>query len=199
MAFTEEQEAKILAFIENASKTQTPPEEPKDKEPKGDNIVDEAKEAYRKEAEAKELNASLANAIKFNMSVDGFIKDNEAILPKEARTLFDTVNNKVYSTDVDKANVLRKGLIEQFIELKENFDILPSSLKEKANRFKALTDDEKVKQSGKFWDIVEIGASQKVLIRKAEQFKKQGGQEQKSEFSEFEKRVLNKARNIKED
>lgn len=199
MAFTEEQEAKILAFIENASKTQTPPEDPKDKEPKGDNIVDEAKEAYRKEAEAKELNASLANAIKFNMSVDGFIKDNEAILPKEARTLFDTVNNKVYSTDVEKANVLRKGLIEQFIELKENFDILPSSLKEKANRFKALTDDEKVKQSGKFWDIVEIGASQKVLIRKAEQFKKQGGQEQKSEFSEFEKRVLNKARNIKED
>ena len=199
MAFTEEQEAKILAFIENASKTQTPPEDPKDKEPKGDNIVDEAKEAYRKEAEAKELNASLANAIKFNMSVDGFIKDNEAILPKEARALFDTVNNKVYSTDVEKANVLRKGLIEQFIELKENFDILPSSLKEKANRFKALTDDEKVKQSGKFWDIVEIGASQKVLIRKAEQFKKQGGQEQKSEFSEFEKRVLNKARNIKED
>lgn len=199
MAFTEEQEAKILAFIENASKTQTPPEDPKDKEPKGDNIVDEAKEAYRKEAEAKELNASLANAIKFNMSVDGFIKDNEAILPKEARTLFDTVNNKVYSTDVEKANVLRKGLIEQFIELKENFDILPSSLKDKANRFKALTDDERVKQSGKFWDIVEIGASQKVLIRKAEQFKKQGGQEQKSEFSEFEKRVLNKARNIKED
>lgn len=199
MAFTEEQEAKILAFIENASKTQTPPEDPKDKETKSDNIVDEAKEAYRKEAEAKELNASLASAIKFNMSVDGFIKDNEAILPKEARALYDTVNNKVYSTDVEKANVLRKGLIEQFVELKENFDILPNSLKEKANRFKSLTDDEKVKQSGKFWDIVEIGASQKVLIRKAEQLNKQGGQEQKSEFSDFEKRVLEKARNIKKD
>lgn len=199
MAFTEEQEAKILAFIENASKTQTPPEDPKDKEPKGENIVDEAKEAYRKEAEAKELNASLASAIKFNMSVDSFIKENEAILPKEARALYDTVNNKAYSTDVEKANVLRKGLIEQFVELKENFDILPNSLKDKANRFKALTDDEKVKQSGKFWDIVEIGAYQKVLIRKAEQFNKQGETEKKSEFSDFEKRVLNKARNIKED
>lgn len=199
MAFSDEDKEELRNMFSEFFKAQTPPEDPKDKEPKGDNIVNEAKEAYRKEVEAKELNASLANAIKFNMSVDGFIKDNEAILPKEARALFDTVNNKVYSTDVEKANVLRKGLIEQFIELKENFDILPSSLKDKANRFKALTDDEKVKQSGKFWDIVEIGASQKVLIRKAEQFNKQGGQEQKTEFSEFEKRVLNKARNIKEN
>lgn len=199
MAFSDEDKEELKNMFSEFFKAQTTPEDAKDKEPKGDNIVDEAKEAYRKEAEAKELNASLANAIKFNMSIDGFIKDNEAILPKEARALFDTVNNKVYSTDVEKANVLRKGLIEQFIELKENFDILPSSLKDKANRFKALTDDEKVKQSGQFWDIVEIGASQKVLIRKAEQFNKQGGQEQKSEFSDFEKRVLEKARNIKKD
>lgn len=198
MAFSDEDKEELKnMFGEFLKAQQTPPDADKSKD--DNNIVDEAKERYKKEAEAKELNASLANAIKFNMSVDGFIKDNEAILPKEARALFDTVNNKIYSTDVEKANVLRKGLIEQFIELKENFDILPNSLKEKANRFKALTDDEKVKQSGKFWDIVEIGAEHKVLIRKAEQLNKQGGNDKKTEFSDFEKRVMEKARNIKKD
>lgn len=198
MAFSEEDKEELKnMFGEFLKSQQTPPDADKSKD--DNNIVDEAKERYKKEAETKELNASLANAIKFNMSVDGFIKDNEAILPKEARALFDTVNNKVYSTDVEKANVLRKGLIEQFIELKENFDILPNSLKEKANRFKALTDDEKVKQSGKFWDIVEIGTEHKVLIRKAEQLNKQGGNDKKTEFSDFEKRVMEKARNIKKD
>ena len=189
MAFTEEQEKQILDFIANASKQTTPPEGDKE-DPKGDNIVDEAKQRYKKDNDAKELNANLAQAIKFNLSIDSFIKDNEAILPKEAKALLDTVNTKAYSTDVEKANVLRKGLIDQFIELKENFDILPNSLKDKANRYKALTDDEKAKQSSQFWDIVEIGATHKVLIRKAEQLSKNGGQVQKSEFTDFEKRVF---------
>lgn len=143
MAFTEEQEKLILDFIANQSKPAEPATPPK--EEKSDNIVDEAKQRYQKDSETKELNASLANAIKFNLSIESFIKDNEAILPKEAKALFDTVNSKVYSTDVEKANVLRKGLIDQFIELKENFDILPNSLKERAGKYKALTDDEKNK------------------------------------------------------
>lgn len=197
MAFTEEQEKQILDFITkqgNPAEPATPP-----KEEKTDNIVDEAKKRYEQDNATKELNASLANAIKFNLGIENFIKDNEAILPKEAKALFDTVNLKVYSTDVEKANVLRKGLIDQFIELKENFDILPNSLKERANKYKALTDDEKAKQSGQFWDIVEIGAAHKVLIRKAEQLSKNGGQEAKTEFSEFEKRVFDLVNKNKKD
>lgn len=197
MAFTEEQEKLILDFIANQSKPAEPATPPK--EEKSDNIVDEAKQRYQKDSETKELNASLANAIKFNLSIESFIKDNETILPKEAKALFDTVNSKVYSTDVEKANVLRKGLIDQFIELKENFDILPNSLKERAGKYKALTDDEKTKQSSQFWDIVEIGTSQKVLIRKAEQLSKNGGQEAKTEFSEFEKRVFDLVNKNKKD
>ena len=70
MAFTEEQEKQILDFIANASKQTTPPEDPKKEDPKGDNIVDEAKQRYQKDSETKELNANLAQAIKFNLSID---------------------------------------------------------------------------------------------------------------------------------
>ena len=66
-------------------------------------------------------------------------------------------------------------MIESFIELQQNFDLLPETMKSKALKFKALTANEKEKQSALFWDVVEVGATHRQLMSKAAALQKANG------------------------
>lgn len=150
------------------------------------NIVDEAKKGLKEEADSKRERSELENAIKFNMNIAKFVEDNDKVLPAEAKKIIETVNGKSYSSEEDKANDFRKALIESFIEKQENIDVLPSSQKEQVEAFKSLTEDEKAKQSSKFWGIVDVGAAQKVMLRRADQKNNAGS----GDMDSFEKRWL---------
>lgn len=159
-------------------------EEAKSKE----NIVNEAQKKLTDEKKTAEERADIESAIKFNMNIDKFVSDNSALLPAEAKKILETVNGKSYSSEKSKADELRKSLIESFIQVQGNIDALPQSQKEQVANYKALTEDEKVRQSTKYWGIVDVGISQKMLTKKASELAKAGGTG--GDTSAFQQRFL---------
>lgn len=160
-------------------------ERAKDKEPEK-NIVDDAKQKLAEEQAAKNNNAEMESAIKFNMNIEKFVKDNEKVLPSEAKKIIETIGGRNFGSESEKANNTRKAIIDSFIQLQANIDVLPASQKEAVERYKNLTEEEKVKQSSRFWGIVDVGTTNKVLMRKAEQ---QRG-DSSGNADDFEKRFL---------
>lgn len=175
MAFTEEQEQMILASMEQMKSFFDKQSENKTTPPNEENVLDNAKKAFEEQKTSQEQHAAMEDAIKFNLGIGKFVEDFKQFLPETTSALLDEVNKKNYSTETLKANAIRSGIIQSFIELKQNFDILPETMKNKALRFKALTADEKEKQSGSFWDVVEVGATHRQLTSKAQALQKANG------------------------
>lgn len=157
----------IEAYIASQEKDKPEKEKP-------ETIVNEAKSKLNQEQQAAADRADIESAIKFNMNIDKFVTDNQALLPAEAKKILETVNGKSYSSEKSKADELRKSLIDSFIQVQANIDALPQSQKDQVNIYKALTEDEKVRQSTKFWGVVDVGISQKMLTKKANELAKAG-------------------------
>jgi hypothetical protein len=170
MAFTEEQEQAILNFITKTSApAEKPAEAPAQKAEASKTVVDEAKEAVNAEKNAETALAKIQESVKFNLSVKDFVEKNKSTLPEEASKILATVEGKVYKNESEKANAVRKNLIESFIEKQENMDFLSDSLKAKALTFKNLAETDKERRSNEFWDLVDIGVELKFNKNKAKE------------------------------
>jgi hypothetical protein len=169
--FTEEQTKVINEMIANAvalkstAEQKTISQEVEQKK----TITQEAKESLDTEKQAEIALSKIQESIKFNLSVKDFVEKNKFILPEESIKILATIENKIYKNDTEKANAVRKNLIESFVEKQENIDFLSDSLKIKALNFKALTEIDKERRSGEFWDLVDIGVDLKFNKNKAKE------------------------------
>ena len=187
MALTEEQEKAILDFM---TKSSAPAEKPAEALK---TVVDEAKEAVNAEKKAEILIAEIQDSVKFNLSVKDFVEKNKSILPEESVKILSNVESKNYKNDNEKANAVRKNLIESFLEKKENIDCLESSMKARAENFKALAETDKERRSKEFWDLVEIGVALKYNKNKAQELNKVNGVNASSSGNPLEDKILAKA------
>lgn len=159
------------------------------KEEKKESIADEAIKRLENEKKEKEETAEIEDAIKFNLSISEFVSKNKNILPDETENIIKTADERNFKNSSEKANAIRKGIIEAFIKYKENIEKLPQSIQAEVARFNSFTEREKEAQSKRFWSIVEVGAEYKILSRKAEQLQNNGGHGA-AENSAFEQRFL---------
>lgn len=159
------------------------------KEEKKESIADEAIKRLESEKKEKEETAEIEDAIKFNLSISEFVSKNKNILPDETENIIKTAEERNFKNSSEKANAIRKGIIEAFIKYKENIEKLPQSIQAEVARFNSFTEREKEAQSKRFWSIVEVGAEYKILSRKAEQLQNNGGIST-AENSAFEQRFL---------
>lgn len=159
------------------------------KEEKKESIADEAIKRLENEKKEKEETAEIEDAIKFNLSISEFVSKNKNILPDETENIIKTAEERNFKNSSEKANAIRKGIIEAFVKYKENVDKLPQSIQAEVARFNSFTEREKEAQSKRFWSIVEVGAEYKILSRKAEQLQNNGGHGA-AENSAFEQRFL---------
>lgn len=171
MAFTEEQEQNINATIarmaaymdaqdkaradadakakaEAAAKEQTKPA----------TLLDTAKEQVKTDAANAGNQSSIESALGFNMKIGDFAEKYKDVLPPTTGAILDAANKKTFSGAVEKADEIRKALIDGYLEVKENYEKMPASLKDRAARYMALTEEGKRKNSADFFDLVEIGA-----------------------------------------
>lgn len=137
--------------------------------------LSEAKSALRDEQNNQESRAEMEQAIKFNLAADDYIKQNKEILPEEAQKIIEVVNAKKFSSEMEKAQEIKKALIQSFIQFEENVKNLPGSIKAQVDLFNQLTEREKSRRAGDFWGIVEVGIECKKLARKAEILQNNGG------------------------
>lgn len=159
------------------------------KEEKKESIADEAIKRLENEKKEKEETAEVEDAIKFNLSISEFVSKNKNILPDETENIIKTAEERNFKNSSEKANAIRKGIIEAFVKYKENVEKLPQSIQAEVARFNSFTEREKEAQSKRFWSIVEVGAEYKILSRKAEQLQNNGGYGA-AENSAFEQRFL---------
>lgn len=159
------------------------------KEEKKESIADEAIKRLENEKKEKEETAEIEDAIKFNLSISEFVSKNKNILPDETENIIKTAEERNFKNSSEKANAIRKGIIEAFIKYKENVEKLPQSIQAEVARFNSFTEREKEAQSKRFWSIVEVGSEYKILSRKAEQLQNNGGYGA-AENSAFEQRFL---------
>lgn len=159
------------------------------KEEKKESIADEAVKRLENEKKEKEETAEIEDAIKFNLSISEFVSKNKNILPDETENIIKTAEERNFKNSSEKANAIRKGIIEAFVKYKENVEKLPQSIQAEVARFNSFTEREKEAQSKRFWSIVEVGAEYKILSRKAEQLQNNGGYGA-AENSAFEQRFL---------
>lgn len=171
MAFTEEQEqnisatiARMAAYMDAQDKARADAdakakaEAAAKEQAKPATLLDAAKEQVKTDAANAGNQSAIESALGFNMKIGDFAEKYKDVLPPTTGAILDAANKKTFSGAVEKADEIRKALIDGYLEVKENYDKMPASLKDRAARYMALTEEGKRKNSADFFDLVEIGA-----------------------------------------
>lgn len=170
MAFTEEQEGQILQaigqfgeFMKNFSsqqqqqaQTQSKPAEQEQKPAAG--LLDTAKEKMSEKEKEDALQKKTEAALRFNMKIGEFAEKYKDVLPSATGAILKEAEGKTFGSEAEKADEVRKTLIEAYLEEQKNVDEMPPSLRAKAEVFKGLTEDAKRRRSAEFIEILEMSA-----------------------------------------
>lgn len=154
-----------LAELQNLIKAQKP-----DPKPDDSSLADKV----RKEREAAEEKSNqekiLKSALNFTLTSKDFLKNNESLLPKSIGSIFEAAEKQNYSSEIDKANDIKVGIVSEFFAQQENLDLLTASQKIQLEDFKKLTKDIKGERVAQVYDsIFEPTFEAKKKIEKAKQ------------------------------
>ena len=168
MAFTEEQEGQILQAIgamgefmknfqsQQQQQTQSKPAEQEQKPAAG--LLDTAKEKMSEKEKEDALQKKTEAALRFNMKIGEFAEKYKDVLPLATGAILKEAEGKTFGSEAEKADEVRKTLIEAYLEEQKNVDEMPPSLRAKAEVFKGLTEDAKRRRSAEFIEILEMSA-----------------------------------------
>lgn len=124
------------------------------KKPDGNNDDDVAK--IKADAEAKKTaEEQLKNAIAFNLSRDNFIESNKKFIPEGVATVFKAYASRNFGSEIEQADNYRKVILDEIFGDQKNIDVLPESMKNEIARYKNLPESDKIKQSGKYFVVVD--------------------------------------------
>ena len=169
MAFTEEQEGQILQAIgqfgefmknfqsqQQQAQTQAKPADQDQKQAGG--LLDTAKEKMSEKEKEDALQKKTEAALRFNMKIGEFAEKYKDVLPAATDAILKEAAGKTFGSEAEKADEVRKTLIEAYLEEQKNVDEMPPSLRAKAEVFKGLTEDAKRRRSAEFIEILEMSA-----------------------------------------
>lgn len=120
----------------------------------GNNDDDVAK--IKAEADAKKnAEERLKSAIAFNIGRDSFIESNKKFIPEGVATVFKAYASRNFGSEEEKADNYRKVILDEIFGDQKNIDVLPESMKNEIARYKELPESDKIKQSGKYFVVVD--------------------------------------------
>jgi len=112
------------------------------------------REKARKEREENERRGAetknVEKALKFNFSIEEFVKTNTDLLPSEIPEILKAAQRETYDSEVEKASAIKTGVVQSFFEVQANLDLLTT------NQKKAWEDYGKLTVSGKEKRVSEI-------------------------------------------
>jgi hypothetical protein len=157
--------AKLKADLE---KLKTPPKKEEEKEE--DDLHSKAK---KEKEESEKGNASakqIEGAIKFNLGVADFVKNNKDILPAEVESILKVAEKENYDTANAKANAVKVGIIQSFFAVQANADTLTQAQKSQLEDFQKLTKNGKEDRAAHVYEnIFEPAIEMLKKIKKAEE------------------------------
>jgi hypothetical protein len=143
--------------------------EKKEKDGQSDLTV-KAKEIRENEDKRKSEFKALESAITFNTGGKEFLKNHEAILPKEAADIFAAAEKETYDSPVQKASAIKSGIISEFFKVQANLDLLTPTHKQTLDGFLKLTKNAKEEKAQEIYEnIFEPAVEMMKRIKKAEE------------------------------
>lgn len=141
----------------------------KQKLKENESLGDKAKAARDRDLE----NAHLESALKFNLTSSDFLKNNEALLPKEVTDIFKAAETEKYDSAVQKASAIKSDVIQEFFKLQANVDLLTPSHKLALEQYLKLTKNGKEEKAEYVYEnIFEPALNMLRSVKKAEQLNK---------------------------
>ena len=104
---------------------------------------------------AKSEQETLKSAIAFNLSMGNFIESNKRFIPEGVATVFKAYAGRDFGTEEEKANKHRKVILDEIFGNQKNIDVLPESMKNKVSVYKNLPEPDKIKQAGRYFELVD--------------------------------------------
>lgn len=93
-------------------------------------------------------------AIKFNLKSGEFLKAHESLLPKDFKDLLEASEKENYSSEVEKSNVLKDGMIKKFFAVQANRDLLTQGQKTVLDDFEKLTNNARQEKAAEIYDMI---------------------------------------------
>ena len=121
-------------------------------------MLDTAKEKMSEKEKEDALQKKTEAALRFNMKISEFAEKYKDVLPAATGAILKEAEGKTFGSEAEKADEVRKTLIEAYLEEQKNVDEMPPSLRAKAEVFKGLTEDAKRRRSAEFIEILEMSA-----------------------------------------
>ncbi len=142
--------------LDDLKKKATPPpkDPPADPPPKDDDLEAKAKLAREAKDKSSARDRRLEAAVKFNMGSKEFLKQNEALLPKEAAEIFEQAEKEKFEDAVEKDEAIKAGLIQSFFRVQANVDLLTSGQKAMLDDYLKLTKTGKQEKAQYVYDMI---------------------------------------------
>jgi hypothetical protein len=110
----------------------------------------EREESEKKSGDARALEA----AIKFNLNSEKWLKDNQALLPKEISDIFKAAESEKYDSPIEKDSAIKAGIIQSFFQVQQNMDLLTGALKSQLEDYLKLTKTGKQEKAQQMYDAI---------------------------------------------
>jgi len=173
---------KLKGELEEAKKTPKNDPKPKveedDKDGGGDEddddkdatLRDKIKKQKEREEERKQENRRIENALKFNLSINDFVKNNEDLLPSEIPEILKAADKEKYDSAIERANIVKSNLIQAFFSVQSNLDLLTANQKTQLDDYLKLTKNGKEQKAEFIYEnIFEPAIETLRKIKKAEE------------------------------
>lgn len=117
-------------------------------------LLDRARRDRAKDDKTADHAKRLENAIKFNLRSPEFLKQNEALLPKDVSDIFKQAEKENFSDAIEKDGAIKSGLIQSFFSVQANVDLLTSGQKASLDDYLKLTKNGKQEKAQAIYDMV---------------------------------------------
>ena len=176
--------ASLKAEIEQLKSKQAAPKEEEDLQTKAKNKQEQLDNEASK---SKRLEAALT----FNLKSADFLKQNSALLPKEAEDIFALADKENYADAIEKDCAIKSGLIQSFFAVQSNVDLLTGAQRASLDDFLKLTKNGKQDKAQHIFDtIFEPTFEMLRRVKKAESLKKGYGT-QDGTTDAYKQRMIN--------
>lgn len=128
----------------------------------------------RSEKEARDKKAGetkeVERALKFNLTVQDFVKANKTFLPEEIDGILTQAGRETYDTEFERAGALKASIIKSYFSVQSNLDSLTLSQKKAIEEWNRLTPIGRQEKAADLYDnIFEPCIDTQRRIKKAEE------------------------------
>lgn len=102
-------------------------------------LIDKVKDDRKAKDDQAASQKDMEKALTFTLRSQEFLKDNEAVFPKELTELFKAADKETYDSPVQKANAIKAEVMRSFFNVQANMDVLTPSMKQTLEDYLKLT------------------------------------------------------------